>query len=373
MSKNNQALKVFLRSIPQDVVKHRSRYHSLPRSAVDIIVDAVIKYINTGADPSALMDLDFITMEHILLALVNHDQLAVARNILERLPASAFRLGKEGKPYENAHRILIPNKEKKGTILLYGLLLQAVGSEHPDSYEFMRLLVEKGAVVDAAVLARTIVSANYLPPDKKALFYQKIEWMLDLKPELINGTPDEMSLLHQALRSNAPPEWIDNLIQRGADVNKADSRGITPLMTASMINNEDIIRMLLQHGADIDMQSDEGKTPLMYAAERDSIDAIRLLRDAGADAELMTKEGVTAKNYAQTNRAQGALEGVYVNRNNRNNGNNGNNIYYENNGNENYNSDANQHGGRKRKTGKGKAKKTRKTKKGKARKTRRRA
>ena len=55
---------------------------------------------------------------------------------------------------------------------------------------------------------------------------------------------------------------IKYLIEIGADVNKEDSSGFTPLMYACLYaGSNDIIEYLLEHGADVNHISKNGTTP----------------------------------------------------------------------------------------------------------------
>ncbi|KAI8980143.1 ankyrin repeat-containing domain protein, partial [Trametes punicea] len=52
------------------------------------------------------------------------------------------------------------------------------------------------------------------------------------------------------------------LIDQGADVNRGDSAGWTPLHIASSGGFEDVVKELLGAGADVNSRNDKGLTPL---------------------------------------------------------------------------------------------------------------
>lgn len=56
-----------------------------------------------------------------------------------------------------------------------------------------------------------------------------------------------------------------NLIELGADINNADSQGITPLMWAAKRDHPDICAILIQRKADFLRRSKDGYTALDYA------------------------------------------------------------------------------------------------------------
>ena len=55
------------------------------------------------------------------------------------------------------------------------------------------------------------------------------------------------------------------LLSNGADPNKSDNSGFTPLMIACTNMNECIVSKLLECGADVNAQDEDGITALMIA------------------------------------------------------------------------------------------------------------
>lgn len=90
------------------------------------------------------------------------------------------------------------------------------------------------------------------------------------------------------------------LIGRDADVNKT---GWTPLHYAVSVPSEDgsdlkMVALLLEHNAYIDAGSPNGTTPLMMAAQYGTRSAVQMLLDEGADPALKNQQGLTAKDFA---------------------------------------------------------------------------
>lgn len=71
--------------------------------------------------------------------------------------------------------------------------------------------------------------------------------------------------------------------EQGGDVNKPGSLGITALMEAVAIMDEDKIQYLIDKGADVNAVSDNGRTAYTYAFGNDPI--VKMLKDAGANTE----------------------------------------------------------------------------------------
>ena len=64
---------------------------------------------------------------------------------------------------------------------------------------------------------------------------------------------------------NDPTILVNLLLQSGANPNDANIFGTTPLMAASSMANQKIIRSLIESKASIDLRDTEGKTALVYA------------------------------------------------------------------------------------------------------------
>lgn len=58
------------------------------------------------------------------------------------------------------------------------------------------------------------------------------------------------------------------LIGQGGNVNEKDMFGLTPLIQATIVNNQTIAKALLEHGAKIDQKDVTGQTPLQWAVNR---------------------------------------------------------------------------------------------------------
>jgi ankyrin repeat protein len=55
------------------------------------------------------------------------------------------------------------------------------------------------------------------------------------------------------------------LLNRGADPNRRNGRGESPLHCAAMSGDNEVVELLLDHGADIKARDGEGWTPLHAA------------------------------------------------------------------------------------------------------------
>lgn len=79
---------------------------------------------------------------------------------------------------------------------------------------------------------------------------------------------------------------VRELIQAGADLNKTNKDGHTPLIVASKLGHVDVVRELIKAGADLNKAGNKyGHTPLLFASvelSEDHMDIVRELIKAGA-------------------------------------------------------------------------------------------
>lgn len=95
--------------------------------------------------------------------------------------------------------------------------------------------------------------------------------------------------------------WLVYLLNRGANPNIADNRGVTPLMRASQLGFYDGIQHLVTAGARVDAANSTGETPLILAVHRRDTQMMRVLLRAGADPDRTDNSGRSARDYAALN------------------------------------------------------------------------
>ncbi|MEM7689341.1 MAG: ankyrin repeat domain-containing protein [Pseudomonadota bacterium] len=93
--------------------------------------------------------------------------------------------------------------------------------------------------------------------------------------------------------------WVRFLIQRGADPNIKDKKGIYPIQIASALGDIDSVEALLKGGALVDVADQQGETPLIAAVhKRDTALVARLLKE-GANPDRNDNSGRSARVYAE--------------------------------------------------------------------------
>jgi ankyrin repeat protein len=91
------------------------------------------------------------------------------------------------------------------------------------------------------------------------------------------------------------------LIDAGADVNKPDDQGQTPLHCAAISSSSKLTKMLLEAGAFVDSVDESGQTPLIKAAEIKAEGRAEVLISAGAKTDIQDADGKTALHHAAYN------------------------------------------------------------------------
>ena len=88
---------------------------------------------------------------------------------------------------------------------------------------------------------------------------------------------------------NQRDDWVEQLIQNGADVNQVDEYGFTPIIQAAIVDNVKIAKLLLAAQADVNQTDMVGSTALHWAVNNDSEAFATLLLASGADANIYTQ------------------------------------------------------------------------------------
>ena len=168
------------------------------------------------------------------------------------------------------------------------------GVDRPPILEFIKALLAAGANVNA----RT----RELPPSRRWLYsLNDVSWV-----DFTGQTP----FLRAALSGDTTTMRL--LLEHGADPNLPTLAGTTPLMAAAGVNwvvaqtyTEspqaliDAVTLCLELGADVNAANSMGLTALLGAVNRGSNDIIELLVARGARLDVQDKEGRTPMRWAE--------------------------------------------------------------------------
>lgn len=86
---------------------------------------------------------------------------------------------------------------------------------------------------------------------------------------------------------------VQLLLNGGADANKTDNSGATALHVSAGQGNDDVVKMLLNKGADTNATDEWGETPLHWSVRHPHKEVVRILCDGGADPNMTDRWGET--------------------------------------------------------------------------------
>ena len=140
--------------------------------------------------------------------------------------------------------------------------------------EMVKFLVEKGADIN-------LEDGYGYTPLMKAIDYYNIglaKNIIDLKPDLnavCSATGDtSLTYLVNAKKYGGGADLCYYMIKNGADINKKNKEGNTPLMIAAASYNYGIVGVLVNMGADYNIKNKEGQTAIDIASARDDTSAL---------------------------------------------------------------------------------------------------
>lgn len=115
-----------------------------------------------------------------------------------------------------------------------------------------------------------------------------------------------MTGLERAIRDEDSLQ-IRKLLNKN-NLNRPDSEGITPLLSAAIHGRIKSAKVILQRGADVNKADNSGNTPLMFAAKNGNLELLKLLLFFGADSSAKSQRGKTAFDLAEFNNKIECLE-----------------------------------------------------------------
>lgn len=159
----------------------------------------------------------------------------------------------------------------------------AAAQRYSDAYEFLKAVKERDGTKATALLnepGNTLANAK-------------------------DRTTGETALHYAVQRRDET--WVRFLLERGANPNAADFKGITPLAIAATLGFVEGVERLTAKGARVDVNNAAGETPLIAAVHRRDLGVIRLLLKKGANPDRADNSGRSARDYATL---MGASAGV---------------------------------------------------------------
>ena len=119
---------------------------------------------------------------------------------------------------------------------------------------------------------------------------------VNANPKTPGGTAGDSALRFAVFAGRA--DIVKALLDGGADVNKANKEGNTPLSASTRHSSEEITEILLDAGANPNAVNDGGGTVLVFAAYQGHSKVVKALLDAGANPNVMDIEDWAALMFA---------------------------------------------------------------------------
>ena len=188
----------------------------------------------------------------------------------------------------NAHG-LIYWKLRKAKDIVIGKFKKEIKKLDSDGAEVLKRLILKSSSCDIEVLlieVEDIGNENIyrMVPGVTQKFVEDPGYMVFSSPLFVKHglIMKNKSLLYQLIR---------DMIIKGADVNHADTQGISTLMWACSATGGDIeiVKILIAQGADVNGVDNEGETALHWASRFGHTDAARYLVEAGANVNAVNR------------------------------------------------------------------------------------
>ncbi|KAI1494119.1 ankyrin repeat-containing domain protein [Biscogniauxia mediterranea] len=162
---------------------------------------------------------------------------------------------------------------------------------------------EKGDMASEDICQALIASTKFFskssryetnPEIENELFYTLLH-----RAQHVNSSDTSGATALEYAVANGCVTAVEALVRKGANVNKTDKNGKTPLLYLRSDKSADpILRILLKAGANINHQDDEGYTILLQHARVSNTEVVRLLLRNGASPKISLHDGMTAMQLA---------------------------------------------------------------------------
>ena len=164
----------------------------------------------------------------------------------------------------------------------------------------VQLLIEKGANVNDKLISGKVTCLHLAVKSNRSQVVNllvKTGANLDSKTEMTGETP-----LHIACQNNNP-EIAEILMLNGAELNSPTAWGVTPLQLVicnPKSNSLMILKLLIEYGANLEALSNGGLTALLLAVYLGQNEMAKVLLDKGANMNFVSLDGHTPLHCSAT-------------------------------------------------------------------------
>ncbi|MCP3891682.1 MAG: ankyrin repeat domain-containing protein [Desulfobulbaceae bacterium] len=96
-------------------------------------------------------------------------------------------------------------------------------------------------------------------------------------------------------------EVMKTLIEYRSKIDDKDTSGYSALIFASNTGHVDCTKFLIEKGADVNTKDNDGSTPIMFASQHGYNELVKLLLKNGADPTIIGNHGLSAIGFAKQN------------------------------------------------------------------------
>ncbi|RXM45024.1 ankyrin repeat domain-containing protein [Flavobacterium sp. YO64] len=119
--------------------------------------------------------------------------------------------------------------------------------------------------------------------------YKYLVEEVKIKPTAENKSGE--NVLHFLAGKPNQTEIVKYFLSKGADANKANKEGTTPLMIAASAKDTSVLELLLPLAKNVNSQNLKGESALTFAVRSGTPEAVSLLLSKGADVNVTDKDG----------------------------------------------------------------------------------
>ncbi|WLR42895.1 ankyrin repeat domain-containing protein [Bacillus carboniphilus] len=145
---------------------------------------------------------------------------------------------------------------------------------YDDDFEKTKDLLMEGEDPSKILFYGQTIIHKAIAKDKKNYYNEYMEYIED--PNIVNDS-DESLLTYACMHASI--DIIEDLVNRGANINYSDDWGYTPLLNAIASEREvEIIQFLLENGANPNFTQEDGLTALQLAEENGYDDIVEAIK-----------------------------------------------------------------------------------------------